>query len=97
MKKIKHNGYELKAVFGTYKNKATAILLTDAETGDPYMTATVCLPDFPLFHPDHTLIKDWSENAGILDALTEAGIVRPLGIQIPTGFVSADLVQIVKE
>lgn len=42
--------------------------------GQPVCTASVCVPDYP-FEPQHTAIKDYSENEGVLSALISAGVV----------------------
>ena len=62
MKKIKFNKVECDVVFGKYENGRTAIHLT--ESGCPYATASINKPDM--------------ENAGMVKALQEAGIVQPL-------------------
>ncbi len=61
--------------------------------GHPIMTASVNIPDEPC-EPDHTYIKDWSENEGILQALLDAGIIKDTGKSVEIGFVSAKYVQI---
>jgi hypothetical protein len=59
--------------------------LNDAETGAPITTATVNLPEFPL-EEGEVAIKDYSENEGILDALTDAGVVSDPKKYAITGF-----------
>lgn len=44
------------------------------ENGEPMATATVNVPDADL-DKDEILIKDYSENEGILEALTSVGVV----------------------
>lgn len=62
-----------------------AILLRDAE-GAVYATATTNVPDVAV--PEgHVLIKDYNENAGLLDALIAAGIVAPPEQGLRTGHV----------
>ena len=75
-----------------YRNNRIAIELFDSD-GEPYMVASVNLPQYPC--PDeHTFIKDWSENEGILDALVSQGIVELTGTTVETGFVHAHLVKV---
>lgn len=50
--------------------------------GEPYLTATVNVPDVDL-EDGQVVIKDYSENAGVLKALVDAGIV-----DLPDGIVS---------
>ena len=82
--------------FALYRqNSQPAILLVDQKTGKAIATATVCLPEIDLA-PGRTLIKDYSENEGILDLLTEAGIVRETGNIFETGFAHVYEVELVK-
>ncbi len=55
-----------------YANGRTAIQLW--HDGMPYAMATVNDPDVTL-EPNQVLIKDYSENHGMVDALVAAGIV----------------------
>ena len=50
--------------------------------------ATVCLPSY-VPAPRHVMIKDWSENEGVLDALIEAGVIEPPVRKIPINYVVA--------
>lgn len=64
-------------LFGTYVDGSPAIDLL-CEDGDPLARATVCLESIS---PETgcVLIKEWSENAGMVKALTEAGVIEPTG------------------
>lgn len=88
MKTINHNGYELTAQFAKYKNGQVAIKLTDNADGFPYATATVCVED-DLLKEGEVAIKDYSENAGILQALIEADI-----IDAPHAFIQSSFTKI---
>lgn len=61
----------------------------ELEKGDEYSVATVCLVGYK-FEPNHTAIKDYSENEGMLKILADAGIVKQIGIAIDsnTGFLA---------
>lgn len=84
-------------------NGAPAIRLVGDETeqnghldvfpGDAIATATVCLPEIKLAE-NETLIKDYSENEGILKVLVDNGIVKPTGIEIDTGFTKVHVVEV---
>ena len=39
--------------------------------------------------PGHVLIKNWSENEGVYEALLAAGVIGPVIREVPTGFVKA--------
>lgn len=79
------------------ENDRIALLLKDAETGEPVATASVNIADYH-FSDDlketHTFIKDWGENKGMLKALVEQGIVKDTGVKWPTGYVEANLVEV---
>lgn len=53
-----------------------ALRLVDATTGAPVAIATLNNPAIDLA-PDELLIKDYSENEGMLDTLLAAGLVHP--------------------
>jgi len=61
--------------------------------GQPMMTASVCCPELP-FLAGQTLIKNYSENEGLLDALIGAGVVEDLYQPIRVGHGHASLVRI---
>lgn len=69
-----------------YGNGRTALELVDAEDGSPIAKATVNLPDVALGR-NQVLVKSYSENEGMLEALVAAGVVKPTGETIRSGFV----------
>jgi hypothetical protein len=74
-----------------YGNGRVALSLIDAE--GPVATATVNLPDAEL-GMNEILVKDWSENRGMMAALIEAGIVKPTGKTIRSGFVDVPVCEL---
>jgi len=66
--------YKCKLLRGEYENGRTALELVDAKTSEPVARATTNLPDVHL-GDDEVIIKDYSENVGMLAALTKAGVV----------------------
>jgi hypothetical protein len=56
------------------------------QDGEPFMTASVA-HDVNIAD-DCVIIKNYSENEGILEALIEAGIIEKPFCEIPTGFVT---------
>lgn len=76
-----------------YANGRPALLLVDAEDGSPVATATVNLPDVSL-GKNQVAIKDWSENEGMLLALTEAGVVKPTGQTVSSGYVAVPVCEL---
>lgn len=71
---------------GNYPNGRVSISLFDAEDGCPYAMASVNLPDV-LLADNEVLIKDYSENEGILDFLLENNIVTLTDNGVQSGFV----------
>jgi hypothetical protein len=94
--------YELKTPYSNYtvslewneygSNGRTALALIDAEDGFPVMMVTVNIPDAHL-EPDEMIIKNYSENEGVLEFLQENNIVGPVIRTVRTGFVSAQVVK----
>lgn len=59
----------------TYKdNNRTALVLKDSYDDDEVAIATVNIPNYPL-KDDEVIIKDYSENEGMLEILMKAEIV----------------------
>ena len=74
---------ECTLVFSRYQNNnRISLQLMELETGEPYMTASVNMPDIYL-SDDMICIKNYSENEGILDVLINAHIVLPLDLIRP--------------
>jgi len=66
---VKFNNWNCKIVRHTYRDEdQNALALVDCNDGSPIATATVCIPGTPL-ESDEVIIKDYSENAGMLVAL----------------------------
>jgi hypothetical protein len=76
---------------GRYSNGRVALSLVDEE--GPVATATVNLPSVDLGN-NEVLIKSYAENSGLLEALTEVGIVKPTGKTIRSGFVEVPVCEL---
>lgn len=64
---------------GCYIDGTTAWQI-HAEDGEPLIVPTVCLVDYGFLPaPGNVFIKNYSENEGILECLTEAGIILKVG------------------
>jgi len=91
---VRFAGYDCVVRIDRYASGGnTALSLYDAKSGDPVATATINFPDIPLLR-DQVFIKDYSENEGMLAALEEAGIVRKMGVYVPTGIGSLPVCQL---
>lgn len=71
-----------------YGNGRPAVQLMDAEDGSPVATATINLPDVKL-QENEVIIKDYSENEGMYNALTSAGIISEQKRAVASGFIIA--------
>jgi hypothetical protein len=74
-----------------YDNGRVALQLVDDE--GPVATATVNLPDAEL-GKNEVCVKDWSENQGMLEVLTAAGVVKQTGKTIRSGFVEVPICEL---
>lgn len=75
---------------------APVITLLDADTYERVATASVNIsPDvYPNIPENHTFIKNYSENTGILDILIKADIVELTNVSVKSGFVTIPLCKI---
>ena len=71
----------------SYGNGRTALQLVDAVDGSPIARATVNLPEVEMA-PDEVAIKSYGENEGLLEALTDAGVIEPTSRVVVTGYVT---------
>lgn len=86
---------QVSMLVGQYGNGRTALELIDSTDGEPVMVATVNVPDIPL-EENEVIIKDYSENEGVLDCLIKEGIVSKPKRHISTGFVLCPVVDLLK-
>jgi len=80
---------------GKYWNGQTSIVLIDDEDGCQVMVATVNIPDAQL-EKDEVIIKNYSENEGVLDFLIENGITSKPDRWIASGWVTCPVVKLLK-
>ena len=81
--KARFKGHELTVKVLRYAHNDNLALLLQSATGEPYGKATANV-EFQLPDP-LVVVKDYSENEGMLDALVEAGVVQPLSYKTPLG------------
>lgn len=86
-KLVNFMGYSCRVIVSRYTYGNTPCLnLISTLDGSPVATATVNLIDYNLQPPENCcFIKNYSENQGILEALTSAEIVKPLGQTVQFG------------
>jgi len=75
-----------------YSNNRLAITLYDPLTGERWAVATVNIPDAVL-KEDEIILKDWSENEGMVNFFIENELVVNTGRLMPTGHVLANVVK----
>ena len=73
--KVKFKEWDCVAVPRFYDNGRHAILLVDAEDKEPIAKSTVNIPEATLGE-HQVIIKDYSENEGMVRALIDAGIIE---------------------
>lgn len=90
----KYSKYNVVLSFNQYRNGRTQIEILDADDfGAPIMVATVNLDNVPL-EEGEIIIKDYSENEGVLDFLVQNGIVSRPKRWISTGWVTCPVVDL---
>lgn len=91
MKTINFKGYRCNIELLKYQtNNRTAIELIDV-SGEPIATATINMPPEIDLKDDEVVIKNYSENEGILDVLISEGIVERTGKTVSHGYVSSEI------
>ena len=73
--------YNVMLQFATYQTGQTRLALIDINDHSPIAVATVNIPEVKL-KTDEVIIKDYSENEGMLEFLVDNNIVSK-----PTGFI----------
>lgn len=94
--KVKFWNWDCLVKTGSYSNGRTAIYLVDMEDGSPVATATINMPDVEL-EDGEVVIKDYSENSGMFDALFEGGVVESVTRVIVTGYTLSPVCKLSKE
>lgn len=72
-KKVKFRSYELDVSYLEYTEGGTCIEL-HLPSGEPFATATSWVPGL---EKDEVAVKNYSENAGVLEALIDGEVVEP--------------------
>ncbi|MFA5158142.1 MAG: hypothetical protein WC451_03100 [Patescibacteria group bacterium] len=81
--------------FDFYSNGSMSISGRSLE-GEPLFKATVALED-GVPRKGYVILKGWSENEGIPEALEKAGVVKRTGRTIQTGFCIAEEAKLLKQ
>ena len=95
---VKFAGFDCYVVISTYNTGGHAIILTDTMDGEQVAVATINVPIAGLIAPDEVVIKDYSENEGLLEILVEAGVIsKPLTYVSVSRFVEAPVCKLLIE
>ena len=89
---VKYIGDLCNVVKEKFPDGGTSIRLVHSETGEPYATATI--GGFFPNNPDIVVIKDYSENKGMLGLLEEAKVVKHTGMVVETGLVASPICKV---
>ena len=84
--KVTFNNWDCILEKKTYPNNRIALQLIDAEDGSPVAMVTVNLPNEQL-NDNEVLIKDYSENEGMYQALVDAKVISEAISYVQSGFV----------
>lgn len=93
---IKFKGYD--CVLDTtrkYPNGNVAIILLRHKTGEMICKATISVPHLILDETE-VVIKNYSENEGILEVLENAGVIKQTGQFATVGYVQAPICKLLK-
>jgi len=88
-------GFECRIEMGQYSNGRTALELVEIGTEEPVLIATVNAPFEPLMN-DEVIIKNYSENEGILEVLIAAKVVGAPIRFASTGWTSSPVCKLLK-
>lgn len=82
---VEFGGSRCLVIKGEYTNHRPCIRLIDEATGEPVAMVTINAPEHTLSQ-DEVIVKDYSENRGVLTVLVKAGILTPTGRLVATGY-----------
>jgi hypothetical protein len=93
--KIRFYNEECDILFGTYSSGRISISLMCSD-GELMARATIDCPEIQL-KKNEVIIKDYSENEGILSALVEYGVVVDTGKRVPVGYAEGVICKLTPE
>lgn len=95
---VEFAGFSCDVIQTSYHNGTKALILvdnSDEDYGIPVATESVNIAGVSEYLPENQVaLKTYSENEGILEALTSARIVRDTGRVIGSGYVTCPVVEI---
>lgn len=94
--KTKYSQCQAMIEWKRYGNGRIAMVLMNADTGEPEITATVNLVDDDT-QPGEVAIKDYSGNEGVLDCLVRQAIVAKPHRYVVSGYVTFPICRLLVE
>lgn len=91
MTNLYFKGEEVAIETGIYKSGRIALSLYTTEDGMPYCSATTDVKEYPILNESELLVKNYSENQGVLEFLVENNIVEDTGITYPAGYAKINI------
>lgn len=95
---VNFEGHEGSVYTGSYENGATALVLSNGNPergGEVIAVASVNVAGVSENLGDgYIVLKDYSENTGMLDSLARAGVVEDTGERVAVGFAVAPVVRL---
>lgn len=76
MKRVKYAGHNCVIKKGKYSNENLALILMREEDDEEIAVVTINGQD--ILPPNQSYVKDYSENKGMLEAITNAGLVKKI-------------------
>jgi hypothetical protein len=74
-------------------NPRIALILEDPEDGERIEVATINIPE-EFLSKNEVIIKDYSENEGMLDTLMKAGIISGPKRYVESGYIKAPICEL---
>lgn len=92
MKEVNFKGHNCVIKSSKYTNNDNlALVLLDNESGE--LIAHVTVNSDKKFPSDVAILKDYSENEGLLDVIIESGLIVEVLGSVPLGYVTAPVVK----
>lgn len=67
------------------------------KSGENYGVATTCVPEIPIDVNEEVIIKDYSENEGVMQAMIDSGIISKPVREAEGNFVSFPVCKLLKK
>ena len=80
--------FNVEFVVSQYQNKGTSVVGFVVETGEPFCTLSVWVPESPILPRGAFYAKHWSENQGLVEQLLKQKLLEPvIATPASSGFI----------